>query len=565
MITSAKLQVQLIVDGCKRIGVKHVVLSPGSRNAPLSIAFDEDEQFEVTVVTDERSAAFVALGMAQLKREPVAIACTSGTAALNYYPAIAEAFYQEIPLIVLTADRPAEWVDQGDGQTIRQTQVYDSMVLKSATVPEMFTDEHRWSVERTLSEVLQMAVSSRKGPVHLNVPFSEPLYETSTSSQIIEKWTTVAACHHELSSDSLAILTKTWQQSTKRLIIVGQMHPSNGLKSILENIALDGSVAVLVEHTSNCFSPYFISTIDRTLSCIPASELEQYNPDLIVSIGGAIVSKRVKTFLRNSKAVVVRFGESFPMMDTYQNLAFTAQISPETGLKILANFLLQQPKVSNFGFTWNKLNYYAGEKHIALTNQLEWCDLHVMKTLMDFVPEETQLHLANSSVIRYALLFDPIQSIQYWCNRGASGIDGSTSTAIGSAYRLANKQHVLVTGDLSFYYDSNGLWQTKLPANLIIVLINNGGGDIFNYIPGPSSTNQLKKIFVAEHRNHVKSLAEQFGLSYFYASTHTELDEAMEALFVNNSEKMKILEVNTMEGDNSKELNDYFRKFLTSN
>lgn len=564
MISSAKLQAQLIVDGCKRIGVKKVVLSPGSRNAPLSIAFDEDDTFEVFVITDERSAAFVALGLAQVNKEPVVIACTSGSAPLNYYPAIAEAFYQEVPLIVLSADRPIEWMDQGDGQTIRQENVFNKMVLKSISLLEPLTEEQRWYAERMLSETLQSAIGKQKGPIHINVPFSEPLYQTTTEIQRINQWILQAETHSTLSKSAIEDLKNYWNQSKKRLIIVGQLHPDNQLLSIIENLALDGSVAILVEHTSNAVSPYFISTIDRTLSCIPAEEVQQYMPDLIVSIGGAIVSKRIKTFLRKSNVDVIRFGESFPFMDTFQNLRFTAEINPSSGLKIIEDFIHANPKVSNFGFLWNKANYKAMEIHNAQLPTIGWSDLYAMASIFDIIPENAHLHLANSSAVRYALLFDPIRSLKYWCNRGTSGIDGSSSTALGASLATLNELHVLVTGDLSFFYDSNALWNKYMHSNFRIIVINNGGGDIFNYIPGPSTTKQWKKVFVAEQKMQVKHIANQFGLDYYYANNKETLYNELESFFVNKSKKSKIIEIDTMDVDNSNVLNTYFSNFLTN-
>ncbi len=564
MISSAKLQAQLIVDGCKRIGVKKVVLSPGSRNAPLSIAFDEDDTFEVFVITDERSAAFVALGLAQVNKEPVVIACTSGSAPLNYYPAIAEAFYQEVPLIVLSADRPIEWMDQGDGQTIRQENVFNKMVLKSISLLEPLTEEQRWYAERMLSETLQSAIGKQKGPIHINVPFSEPLYQTTTEIQRINQWILQAETHSTLSKSAIEDLKNYWNQSKKRLIIVGQLHPDNQLLSIIENLALDGSVAILVEHTSNAVSPYFISTIDRTLSCIPAEEVQQYIPDLIVSIGGAIVSKRIKTFLRKSNVDVIRFGESFPFMDTFQNLRFTAEINPSSGLKIIEDFIHANPKVSNFGFLWNKANYKAMEIHNAQLPTIGWSDLYAMASIFDIIPENAHLHLANSSAVRYALLFDPIRSLKYWCNRGTSGIDGSSSTALGASLATLNELHVLVTGDLSFFYDSNALWNKYMHSNFRIIVINNGGGDIFNYIPGPSTTKQWKKVFVAEQKMQVKHIANQFGLDYYYANNKETLYNELESFFVNKSKKSKIIEIDTMDVDNSNILNTYFSNFLTN-
>lgn len=562
MISSAKLEVQLLVDGCKKVGVTHVVISPGSRNAPLSIAFDEDPHFQVFVVPDERVAAFYAHGMSQKLKKPVVITCTSGSAPLNYYPAIAEAFYQETPLIVISADRPVEWVDQGDGQTIRQERVFDQLVLKSAQLNEIHSDNQRWHFERKLSEVLQAAIGTRKGPVHLNVPLSEPLYETTTDIHILKNWVELAETEAVLTKNSKNKLETLWNDSEKRLIIVGQQQKDSDLQEVLEKLALDGSTAVLVEHTSNVFSPYFVSNIDRTLNIIPESEIKTFHPDCIVTIGGAIISKKIKVFLRQSKAPVIRFGEDFPFMDTYQNLRFTAAVPALEGLEFLLELVQKNPHKSRFGFAWKKLDQFGSDDQKQICSTQPWSDLKAMEFVMDVVPDYSNLHVSNSSLIRYALLFDPIKTVHYWCNRGTSGIDGSSSTAVGSAIVSPNEPHILVTGDLSFFYDSNAWWSKYLPSNLRIILVNNGGGDIFNIIPGPKSTNQWKKIFVAEQELSAKDIAKTYDLEYFHAASQNDLDQQLDQFFAESTNgKPKLLEINTMKEANSEILDAYFKTF----
>lgn len=562
MISSAKLEVQLLVDGCKRVGVTHVVISPGSRNAPLSIAFDEDPHFEVFVVPDERVAAFYALGMAQKLGRPVVITCTSGSAPLNYYPAIAEAFYQGIPLIVVSADRPSEWVDQGDGQTIRQERVFDQMILKSTQLNEIHSENQRWHFERNLSEVLQACNDSVKGPVHLNIPFSEPLYETTEEIETINQWIEQGEVETVLSKKSRTRLKELWSKSEKRLIIVGQHQKDEELQALLEKLALDGSVAVLVEHTSNMYSPYFVSNIDRTLNIFKEDEINAFHPDCIVTIGGAIISKKIKVFLRQSKAPVIRFGLDFPFMDTYRNLCFSASITATEGLKVLSEATGEAPHKSRFGFAWKKIDQYGSDEQKTICSKQPWSDLRAMEFVMDVIPDYCNLHISNSSLIRYALLFDPIKTVNYWCNRGTSGIDGSSSTAVGSAIVSPNESHLLVTGDLSFFYDSNAWWSKHLPENLRIIVINNGGGDIFNIIPGPKSTKQWKKIFVAEQELSAEDLSKAYGMEYFNAASLEDLDAHLDAFFGNSMNgKPKLLEINTMNQNNSEILEAYFKSF----
>lgn len=561
MKTSAKLEVQLVIDACKRVGVTKVVLSPGSRNAPLTIAFDEDEHFEVFVIPDERAAAFYALGMAQQLEQPVAIACTSGSAPLNYYPAVVEAFYQGVPMIILTADRPTEWVDQGDGQTIRQQNVFGDHVLKSAQMDPVFTANHRWHFERKLSEVLQAANGVEKGPVHLNLPFSEPLYETVSEIQTLKNWIHDAEVRPQLAPQELTRLSVLWNNASKRLVIVGQMTPDILVQQALEKLAKDGSTAILVEHTANQQHPYFVECIDRALNKMDASQLIDFYPDLIVSIGGAVVSKKIKRFLRDSNAPVIKFGKTFPFMDTFQNLVYTAQLAPHDGLGYLNQFIEKQPAVSTFGFQWKKLDYQAELVHQEVLPMIPFSDLKVMETLMDVIPDDSHIHISNSSMIRYALLFNPVKSFTYWCNRGTSGIDGSSSTACGAALMNQKQCHVLITGDLSFFYDSNAFWNSHLPSNLRVIVVNNGGGDIFNIILGPSTTNQLDKVFVAKHNFRAKSICEAYGVEHLEAASMEELDNLWQDFFAfSENATPKLLEIHTQKVNNSEVLKDYFVK-----
>ena len=561
MISSAKLEVQLLVDACKRVGVTRVVLSPGSRNAPLSIAFDEDDHFEVFVIPDERCAAFYALGMAMQSGHPVVLACTSGSAPLNYYPAVVEAFYQRIPLVVLTADRPEEWVDQGDGQTIRQRNVFGDHVVKAGQLFEIHTDTQRWNLERILAETLQASIAKSKGPVHINVPLSEPLYETTTEVQTLKSWIHAAHLNRDLSDHEKSLLRIMWNNAHKRLVIVGQHTPNKQLQDALHELVKDNSVAVLVEHTSNVQHPYFVSCIDRVLEAIPETEASAFKPDLIVTVGGAIVSKRIKRFLRASKAPVVRFGTDFPWMDTFQNLVYSGEIAPATGIRMLADWDKEKPVYSGFGAGWNKLSYEVGQRHSRILPEIPYCDLKVMEAIMDIIPDNTRLHVSNSSMIRYALLFEPIKGLIYQCNRGTSGIDGSTSTACGAAFADPKHGHVLITGDLSFFYDSNAFWSVNLPKNLRVIVVNNGGGDIFSIIPGPSSTAQHKKIFVAEQNFFAKGICDTFNVTYLRANTLEELAGLWIEFFEDSeNNRPKLLEINTMNCQNSEQLSAYFKK-----
>ncbi|MDB0011550.1 2-succinyl-5-enolpyruvyl-6-hydroxy-3-cyclohexene-1-carboxylic-acid synthase [Crocinitomicaceae bacterium] len=560
MVSSNKIGVQLIVQQCVSNGVKHVVFSPGSRNAPFIIAFDNHPEVETIVIHDERSAAFFAMGMAQQLKAPVAVVCTSGSAVLNYYPAVAEAYYQGIPLVVISADRPNEWIDQGDGQTIVQNNVFQNHVQFAASFSDKdISEEYLWFMERELSKGFQIGLKDWKGPIHFNMALSEPLYEKLEVKEITPKKIELISPSSQLSSSEQAIITKLWSESSKKLILCGQLSPDKILLEQLKELSGDTSVAILVENTSNLVHQLFVHCIDRTLNVITQEELEDYSPDLLITIGGAVVSKKIKSFFRNNKPKYHwKVGFDFPFMDTYQSLTHSFEISEVSFFNIINQSNLERNN-SMFGSKWKQKDFEVQDKLPAFYESLPYCDLKVFETVMDYLPEMSHLHMANSSVVRYCQLFDPIQSIQYWSNRGTSGIDGSSSTAAGAAFVKKEDWNVLITGDISFFYDSNAFWNNNLTPNLRVFMINNDGGGIFKIIPGPSSTEQ-EKVFVAPHAFSAEFICKAFNLDYFKAESIQDIESQMEDFYTYEEKgRAKVMEVFTGEIENSKFLDDYFR------
>ncbi len=560
MKSSNKKGVQLLVEQCITHGMKHLVFSPGSRNAPFIIAFDEHPDTKCVVIHDERSAAFFAMGMAQQLNEPVGIVCTSGSAVLNYYPAIAEAYYQCIPLIAITADRPSEWIDQGDGQTIVQDNVFQNHIRYSKTFSEqILSEDHKWYLEREISTAFNIGNGKWKGPIHLNMSFSEPLYSSEEIQIAKHKVIKTLQSDFQLSLNDSVELIKNWENSPKKMIVCGQMPEDKALLKQLKQLAEDTSIAVLVENTSNLVDPSFIHCIDRTLNAITDEQLEAFSPDLLITIGGAVVSKRIKAYLRKyNPNFHYKIGFDFPYMDTYQSLTHTYECEPHAFIWTL-NQINKEKNTSMFGARWKQKDYLVQDKLPEFYRDLVYSDLKVFETIIDYLPESSHLHMANSSVVRYCQLFDPIQSIKYWSNRGTSGIDGSTSTACGAAFVKPEELNVLITGDVSFFYDSNALWNQHLTSNLRIILINNGGGGIFKIIPGPSSSNQLDHYFVAEHNYSAEYICKAFGVEYMKATSIEDIEEQMEEFYIYKEEGRPILiEIFTPSDINHLLLQDYF-------
>tara|TARA_R110002072_G_scaffold301854_1_gene482638 strand:+ start:14789 stop:16489 length:1701 start_codon:yes stop_codon:yes gene_type:complete len=560
MITTDKLGIASFVQQCFLQGMKQVVCSPGSRNAPLIIAIDEHPEMKAIVIHDERSAAFFAMGMSQKLKEPVGVVCTSGSAMLNYYPAVAEAFYQCIPLVVISADRPKEWINHGDGQTIVQENVYDNHIRFQTTIRETIENEiERKEQNKVIRKAFQKGYGDWKGPIHFNVPISEPMYNTvSFESFDNEEIDEVQKVGFIFSNDEKEYISSAWNSSKKKLILCGQMEQNTLLLQQLNELSVDSSVAILVENTANLKSNKFVHCIDRTLAGISENEIAAFQPDILITIGGAVISKKIKNFLRDSDIKEHwRIGHEFPEMDTYKKLtrSFQCQSTEFFNEFFKLNY---QKHLSSYGNYWKQKDILIKDKLGDLVMKLDYSDLQVVDTVLDYIPENAIIHMGNSSVVRYCQLFDPISSINYLSNRGTSGIDGSTSTAAGYALQ-SKKLNVLLTGDISFFYDSNALWNDNLTDNLRIILLNNSGGGIFRIIDGPSSTKQLAKFFEARHSYKAEKICEAFAIDYSSANSINELEEKISSFYAESvNERPKLLEIFTPTEINNEILKKYF-------
>ena len=556
--TTAIKHVDHIVEILLQKGLSHAVVSPGSRNAPIIIALDARDQIQKHVVTDERSAGFVALGIAQQTQQPVIVVCTSGSAVLNYAPAVSEAFYQNIPLIVISADRPADWTDQGDGQTIRQIGALDPHVAKTFQVDAQHQD-NIWAVNGQVNEAWEIALQERL-PVHLNLPLSAPLYDQVDYTPYPKVRTfEVAKVEEQVHPETLDKLLHQWHQAERKMILIGQNDVDHGLNKWIGILADFPDVSILTENLSNVQHPKIVHCIDRTLAGVPADEIAAYQPDLLITIGSAVVSKRVKKFLRQSNIQHNwKIGKYMIFQDTYCHLTTSIAMDHNNFLSALTSSVQPDPE-NRFGLQWKQLDYIKEDQHNQFLQQAKYADLTVFHTLLDFLPDNSVLHLGNSSVVRYAQLFNPIRNIIYYGNRGTSGIDGSTSTAVGAALVDTDRCHTIITGDLSFFYDSNALWNHHLTENLRIIVINNAGGDIFKIIDGPSHTGAVEKYFYATHDKKAKHLCQAFNIHYMASDSIEAIEEQMISFFEIKDDKRPVLmEIHTPTDQNAPMLQKYF-------
>jgi len=537
---------QSILEICQQKGVQHIVISPGSRNAPLTIGFTNNPFFKCYSIADERCAAFFALGIAQQIKMPVAVVCTSGSALLNYYPAIAEAFYSQIPLVVISADRPQNRIDIGDGQTIRQENVFANHSLYNANLQENVSTEN----DNHIQMALHVAIT-KKGPVHINAPFEEPLYETVSELQVQPE---IVDFNTESKSFSLGNSTiETWNKATKKLVLVGELFPNSLQQKYLDALANDPSVVVLTEKTSNLHHPTFIDQIDTLITPFTDEDFKAFQPEILLTFGGMVVSKRIKAFLRKYKPTHHWHVDELRAYDTFGALTNHFGTKINTFLsQLLTEETIESSYQSSIATIWKD----RVAKHQEYTAKIPFSDFKVFDFICQNVPKNSQLQVSNSSAIRYLQLFDLDKSIQVFCNRGTSGIDGSTSTAIGAAL-TSDLPTMLITGDISFLYDSNALWNNYIPKNFKIILLNNSGGGIFRILPGHQETETFNTYFETSHQLNALHLAKMYGFDYYTATDEDSLKTSYKS-FLNQNNKPCILEIFTPEKSNNKILLDFF-------
>ena len=493
-------------------GVRHAVVCPGSRNSAIVHNFNECPFIQCYPVTDERSAGFYAMGMAQALKQPVVVCVTSGTALLNLAPAIAEAFYQHIPLVAISADRPQQWIDQLDGQTLPQSDALGRFVKKAVSLLEPHDAEEKWYCNRLVNEALLAAM--RGGPVHINVPITEPLFEYSVDELPAERKIAYAAA--DMSPATLSHVTRMFLSARRPMLISGQ--PMNPL--------LDEAVSIVGDD-------------------------EEYVPDFVLYIGGSIVSKRLKRFLRKAKEtwVVNNTGE---IADTFMNLTHVFQGDGEAVADHIRFMMVMEPHP--FIQKWDDL--LARIRLQAESYEPAYSELAAVKYFEHYVGD-AEVHYANSSAIRLANSFaqHPV-----WCNRGVNGIEGSLSTAAGFSC-VTDKRVYCVIGDLSFFYDQNALWNQNLQGNFRILLLNNGCGGIFNMLPGLEQSPARDQYVAAAHHTSAEGICQQNDIVYISASDMPQLHAGIDTLLNIESDRPVLLEVFTDPYDDEQTLKDYSKTF----
>ncbi len=546
-MNTKKNAIRLLAEICRQKGIRKVVFSPGSRSAPMVFAFSQIPEIECLVIPDERVAGYFALGLAQQLKQTVAVVCTSGTAALNLGPAVCEAFYQHVPLLLLTADRPEGAVNKGENQAIWQDDIFaDHIVLNDTIDGDASSEEELAQFAYDVNEAIDEIANDFPGPVHLNVRLSEPLYEFNDEAfehhLIFEK--------SQLESDYISLkdlqrIKKTFSRYARKLIIVGRREPDKNFRNLLKKLNARTDVVVIHETLSNVHLENTIGNIDASLAAMKKEEEERFIPDVVITLGHQIISKKLKQFLQNKPKVhwdvppdsnmergFALFGN---MIDSFE------PINENQFLETLLH--TPDSTENNFKTNWLALSHQASQLSEKYFAQIPFSDLQAIKTLVETFPAKANIQYGNSTPVRYGSFFEHKKSSRVHANRGTSGIDGCLSTAAGAAY--TNKEiTVCVLGDVSFFYDSNALWNNYLSPQLRIILINNAGGTIFRLIDGPGKVQDFEKFFETKHNLSAKHLASMYDLPYYFCALQNELEETLKT-FYEPSATAKILEIKT--------------------
>lgn len=573
---SNKENINLLTSLLVAKGITDAVVCPGSRNAPIVHNLNEAEQITCHPVTDERSAGFYAVGLAQATGRPVVVCVTSGSALLNVAPAVAEAFYQHVPLIVVSADRPQQWIGQLDGQTLPQQGAFGPMVRRSVQLPEPHDEEERWLCGRLINEALHLATCKGCAPVHINVPVTEPLFQFDVE-QLPE---TTPFKAHTLPTTFNVDTLKAFAQAKRPMVVLGQL--PDGAVATDTLCSLSQRCVVLAEPLSS--PSYNITHGDEAVRVLTSADgdkvvapdsTDSFAPDAIVYIGGTVVSKTVRRFLRQAKAPAwVVTPNVLEVSDPLMSLTDIVECPLEetnalllTLVAAIANYetLAAEEKASDatnlsagheaFRSRWQRLLDRCGahaENYEPPFSQM--ATVRYFESQLEDLYEDLHVHYANSSAVRLANIY---AAHRVWCNRGVNGIEGSLSTAAGFSLGTTDKV-VCVIGDLSFFYDQNALWNGRLRGNLRIILLNNHEGGIFSTLPGLDGSPAAHDMVAAAHNTEARGICTQNDIGYLKATNMDEMQVGVVTLLTQQADRPMVLEVFTDAAEDAKAMREYF-------
>lgn len=559
---SNKENVNILTSLLLEYGVSDAVVCPGSRNAPIVHNLSVCEAIRCRPITDERSAAFYALGLAIATRRPTVVCVTSGSALLNVMPAVAEAAYQHVPLVVISADRPQQWIDQLDGQTIPQSDALGRFVRKAVQLPEPHNDEERWLCRRLVNEAMHLATCRQGAPVHINVPISEPLFEFDTEQ--LPQLSRFNNIKRAAIKDASMDMPEAFHDATRPMIVIGQL--AHGTISHETIRSLSEKYVVMSEPLSS--PSYMTIHFDEAIRYIVSDnssinddedDKTAYYPDYVIYVGDTLVSKPARRFLRNAKAPSCLITpDAADIHDPLMTLTDIVECDSDSINALLAS-LCDAPDTDErcrFHDRWQSfLDACAAHADAYAPEYSQMATVKYFEEQLADLDIDICVHYANSSAVRLACIY---AQHYVWCNRGVNGIEGSLSTAAG--FSLAtHDMTVCVIGDLSFFYDQNALWNSNLRGNLRIILLNNRGGGIFRQLPGLSDSPAADDLVMASHENTAQGICTQNDIGYMSAKNMDEMQIGIVTLLTRESERPMLLEVFTDSNDDVKALEKYFK------
>ena len=544
-VYSDKENINILTSLLVSYGVRHIVVCPGSRNAPLVHNFDVSPDITTHAVTDERSAAFFALGLRLRLRQPVAVCVTSGSALLNTMPGAAEATYQHEGIIIISADRPQAWIGQLDGQTMPQHGALGTFASPSVSLPEPHNDTERWLCRRLICEAMIANTCPPFPSVHINVPVSEPLFGFSTP------------CLPEIPPVGIADLDDQNGRETLRRILKGKRR----LMVISGQTSDDSAAGLLMDKASGCvfvaewLSPYGrVRHIDEILRTTCAEELDNMRPDCIVYIGGHTVSKRLRQYMRSldSRTMFITVSDDGMLHDVSQHTTLVVKATAGDFMRMICNGAICPDADMDFVRRWYDMDNMAARRISASCPP--YSQMLAIRRLEENIDNSKDIVCyANSLSVRAGMMY---ASAYRYCNRGLNGIEGTLSMAAGmaagakeegmTAGNMTAAQNVYcVIGDLSFFYDSNALWIQELAGNMRIMLINNQRGAIFGMLPGLDRSPAHKPLIAAGHNATAEGICSQYGMEYYRATDTPSLEKGIRLLTSGVHDRPVVLEVLT--------------------
>lgn len=533
--------------------VTHIVISPGSRNAPLLIGASARAGLKKYIINDERTAAFTALGIAVASQKPVVLICTSGSALYNYAPAVAEAFYQHVPLIIISADRPHQWIGQ-DSQTVVQPSAISHIVKKYFDIPsqssmqkegnQVFKTELDWYANRIANEAYLSAMTGVKGPVHINIQFETPFNLTDTykfrNVRIIKN----ISNNYPIDFNQCKEIAE-YLFNKKILLIAGQMPSNNKLNRCVAEFSKFENVAVFAEPISNLHL--------TPLNLMSDDVIEEYwdkklslHPDVIITLGGTLVSAQWKKFLKDCISCEQwSLGDVDHSIDSYMSLSRHYDADPCIflgGVSSMFKYLLRKGqfiKYKKFKEKWLEISQQARLNQDKKKYVEEWSEKGALTTTLNFIPSSYNLFISNGQIIRN--VFNIINKLPHniWANRGVSGIEGTNATAFGTSL-VYKGPTLLLTGDMSFSYNPQILEMIRLGGDLRIIVINNHGGGIFREIATTRELQCREEYFCSDPYLNLKELCSAYKWNYCKADSYETLNHSLQLLLNNPQSLLEI-------------------------